>query len=101
MRVSVLSRYCECGSILNAGAHRHAEGCPRNQERAWFRVRVLNISVANDGRWEMVRLFLAGALFYFGLAINAAADFGSAGYIGGGLSMLAGLLVLLTCCRQP
>ena len=96
--MKVLTRYCECGSVLNAGRYGHAEGCPRNLERAWFRIRKVRIKVIDDRRWEVSRLVFSGIAFYAGLLLSAPADFDTAGWYWGAILMTAGLVGLWTCC---
>lgn len=93
------TRFCECGASMRAGRHGHAEGCPRNWQMYWLRLQPMRITVADRKRWIAVKLFIAGACFYSGLAINVSDDAMSTGYFVGAGLMTIGLIALARCCR--
>jgi hypothetical protein len=91
----MISRFCRCGSRTNAGAHGHAEGCPDNLRVRLFRS---TIRVADERRWTISKLVIAGATFYGGVLLSVRSEFDTFGWFSSLVLMLIGIFALWRCC---
>lgn len=105
MKVKMLTRWCECDlgthrCRVNSPSDLHMDGCPWSTNRAPLRVKQIRLSVSNQGRWEITRLFLAGGFFYGGLLLSVNHGFNSMMNLLAGLLMAIGCGFLLSCCAR-